>query len=187
VGARRGREGRRGPSSVARCPAQPSGEEPHRAGCALGERGREWGGASARGGPSARAGAACARRPGPERKRLGVSLRLQGCASVHLLCRLPGFSLPEVPSGWMLAVWPPHACAPLLWLYPPSTIARRAGEPVPAAVRSGSFEPGLPARWTPCPLLAGAVCLEACSPTFSPLPGNNFAPRAGPLLHVLLS
>lgn len=34
------------------------------------------------------------------------------------------------------------------------------------------------------PPAGGAVCLEACSPTFSPLPSNNFAPRAGLFLHV---
>lgn len=43
VGASRGRERRRGPSSVARCPAQPSGAEPHGAGSAWGSE--DWSGA----------------------------------------------------------------------------------------------------------------------------------------------
>lgn len=129
----------------------------------MGERGRERGGATARGGPSARAGAACARRPGPGRKRLGVILKLPACAPVHPLCRLPGFSLPEVPSGCWRA-HTPHACAPLLWLYPASTIAHRGGQPIRAAVRSGSFEAGSPARWTPCPLLAGLCARRPAAP-----------------------
>lgn len=67
VGARGGREGGRGdavPSSAAGLPALPSGAEPSGAGSVWGARRGERGGATARGGPSARAGAACARRPG---------------------------------------------------------------------------------------------------------------------------
>lgn len=75
----------------------------------------------------------------------------------------PGFSLAR-SSFRMQAVWPPHPCAPLLWLYPPSTIAPRAGESVPAAVRRSSFEAGPPSTMDAVPPAGGAVCLEASQP-----------------------
>lgn len=93
----------------------------------------------------------------PGEEEAGVILRLQARAPLHLLGRLPGFSLPEIPSG----CWPcsrPTRVRSWLWLYPPATIAHGAGEPVPAAVRSGSFEAGLAAPWTPYPPAGGPAC-----------------------------
>lgn len=117
--------------SVARCPAQPSGEEPHGAGSA-------WGAGGSGDGSGAGPQHVAARVRGqvqPARADLGPGGRGSAalasgsrvCAPVRLLCRRPGFSpFLEGPLGcWRCGR--PHASASLLRPYPPSTLAHRAG------------------------------------------------------------
>lgn len=139
VGARRGGRGDAvppWPPGALRSLAEPSRAQ--RGGGARGEWGGERGGATARGGPSARAGAACARRPGRGAGPGGRGARYYplaaGSRTGASALLSPGF-LPSRSSFRMQAVWPPHPWAPLLWLYPSSTIAPRGGEPAPAAGR----------------------------------------------------